>query len=106
MSTYNFPPTSRYYGLPVEVIAGAGGEPVSYLARRFLPPSSSLALLRLHLVTEGERPDTIAARELGAPDAFWRIADGNDVMRPDELVTAGRVVRITLPPGIPGVPTG
>jgi len=49
--------------------------------------------------------DQIAAREMGDPEAFWRICDSNAAMRPDALTeTIGRRLRITLPEGIPGTP--
>jgi hypothetical protein len=70
------------------------------------PAASSpigFALLHLHLVTEGERPDIVAALELGDAEAWWRVADANRVMRPEELTgTVGRRLRITLPEGVPG----
>jgi hypothetical protein len=105
MTTFNFPPTSRYGGLPLRSLTRADGEPISYLARRFLPPSDRFSLLRLHAVTAGERLDLIAARELGDPEAYWRICDANNGVKPDELVVIGRSLRITLPEGIPGSST-
>jgi hypothetical protein len=34
---------------------------------------------------------------------FWRLADANNAMRPEELVqTVGRQLKITLPQGITG----
>ncbi len=102
-TTYNFPPTSRYASIELATFELPDGTQRVYLRRRFLPPSSRFALLRLHTVSEGERVDRLAAQELGDPEAFWRIADSNDVMRPDELVEElGQTVRITLPEGIPG----
>jgi hypothetical protein len=106
MTTFNFPPTSRYYSLAINTLTRADGEPVPYLARRFLPLSERFALLRVHPVTDGERLDLIAAAELGDPEAYWRICDANDAMRPDDLVTVGRRLRITLPEGIPGTSIG
>lgn len=105
MTTYNFPPTSRYYGISVLSLTRADGEQIGYLARRFAPSSDRFALLRGHLVTAGERMDLIAAAELGDPEAYWRICDANDAMRPDDLAAVGRTLRITLPEGIPGTPT-
>jgi hypothetical protein len=102
MTTFNFPPTSRYFGVPLRWLTRENGEPVAYLARRFLPPSDHFSLLRLHAVTAGERIDLIAARELGDPEGYWRICDANDGMKPDDLVVVGRSLRITLPEGIPG----
>jgi hypothetical protein len=105
-TTYNFPPTSRYYGVELATLTLADGEQRVYLRRRFLPPSSRFALLREHVVGEGERIDRLTAQELGDPQAFWRVCDANDVMRPEELTeVVGRVLRITLPEGIPGTPT-
>lgn len=97
-----FPPTSRYHGIETATLE-RGGPPVVYLRRRFLPAAERFALLQEHVVTEGERYDTIAARYLGDPEQFWRLCDSNGVMRPAELTErVGAVVRITLPEGIPG----
>jgi hypothetical protein len=97
-----FPATSRYYAVALKVwVDGAGGEH-AYLARRFLPDPDRLATLRYHVVTDRERLDLIAARELGDPEQFWRLCDANRVLRPEELEMVGRVVRVTLPEGVPG----
>jgi hypothetical protein len=103
MTTFNFPPTSRYSGIAIGSLARADGEQIPYVTRRFLPPSDHFALLHGHLVTAGERMDIIAASELGDAEAYWRICDANDAMRPDDLATVGRTLRITLPEGIPGI---
>ena len=98
-----FPPSSRYHGVPVRTLVDAEGRTVVYLARRFVPPAESLALLQEHTVTEGERLDNVTARYLGDPEVFWRVADANRAMRPEELMEEiGRRLRITLPEGIPG----
>lgn len=106
MANYNFPPTSRYCGIDITAVTAADGEQTPYLRRRFLPPFASFAVLHWHQVTEAERLDLIAASELGDPQAFWRICDANDAMRPQDLVLIGRQLRITLPQGIPGIPPG
>lgn len=105
MANFNFPATSRYFGVEIATHEESDGEPTPFLRRRFLPQLASLALLREHVVAEGERMDLIAANELGDAEAFWRIADANNAMRPDDLTTTlGARLRITLPAGIPGVP--
>jgi hypothetical protein len=105
MPTYNFPPTSRYYGIEIATLKTANGQTEVYLRRRVLPPAENFDLLVEHVVTEDERLDNIAARYMDDPEAFWRIADANSAMRPEELTeTVGRKLRITLPEGIPGVP--
>jgi hypothetical protein len=110
VTTFNFPPTSRYYG--VETVTGPVGtgatdatRTVTYLRRRFVPPPEIFHLLKEHVVMGGERLDQVAAQELGDPEAFWRIADANRALRPEALTeTPGRRLRITLPEGIPGAP--
>src|SRR5262249_54430007 len=102
-----FPPSSRYHGVEVASLETADGRTIAYLRRRFIPPPEQLALLEQHLVTEGDRLDLLAARYLGDPEQFWRICDANGGFRPDELTeTPGRVLRITLPEGVPGASRG
>lgn len=103
MTNYNIPPTSRYYGLTVLKLDAGSDHETAYLARRLVPPSDRFALLRTHTVTEGERLDLVAARELGDPQAFWRICDANNAMHPEDLTAVpGHTLRIGLPQGIPG----
>lgn len=105
MPTYNFPPTSRYYGVETATLTTRDGRTVAYLRRRFLPPPERFAVLQEHVVSQGERLDQIAASYLGDAEAFWRIADANGAMAPEELTaTPGRRLLITLPEGIPGAP--
>lgn len=103
MATFNFPPTSRYYGIETATLKTIDGRTVVYLRRRFLPSPGRFALLLEHVVSDDERLDNIAAHYMDDPEAFWRIADANSAMRPEELTeTIGRRLRITLPEGIPG----
>lgn len=104
MNTYNFPPSSRYFGIETASFTLSDGREISYLRRRFVPPADRFALLLLHTVTEGERLDNITAKYMDDPAAFWRVADGNSPMRPEALTeTPGRAIRITLPEGVPGI---
>lgn len=97
-----YPPTSRYHDIATTTLE-RDGRTIVYLRRRFVPPPDRFALLREHVVAEGERPDTLAARYLGDAEQSWRLCDANAVMRPAELTErVGRIVRITLPEGIPG----
>jgi hypothetical protein len=101
-----FPAASRYHGIETATLERQG-RTIVYLRRRFVPPPERFALLQEHVVTEGERPDTLAARYLGDAEQSWRLCDANGVMRPVELTEkVGRVVRITLPEGIPGATGG
>ena len=76
-------------------------------APRLLPRPERFALLREHVVTQGERLDNITALHLDDPEQFWRICDANRAMRPAGLTERiGRRLRITLPEGVPGMPDG
>lgn len=102
-TNYNFPITSRYYGIETATIALPDGRVATYLRRRFIPQPERFADLQRHVVREGDRLDNLAATYLGDPEAFWRIADANRAMHPDDLTrTIGRELRITLPEGLPG----
>jgi len=99
------PPTSRYFAVGTAVYVTVSGEEIGYLRRRFVPPPERFQLLQIHVVTEGERHDHLAAQFLGDPEQFWRLCDANAVLRPEELTeTPGRPLRITLPEGIAGTP--
>ncbi len=99
----SFPATSRYASTDVAALEDPDGRVTAYLVRRFLPPPERFALLQVHTVTEGERLDNVTATYLSDPEQFWRVADANRAMRPDDLMVVGRALRITLPEGIPGV---
>lgn len=97
-----FPPNSRYHGIGTAVHTRPDGEKVAYLQRRFVPGPERFADVAEHRVVQGERLDHLAARYYGDPELFWRLADANGALRPDELEAEGTRVRITLPEGIPG----
>ena len=102
--TTPFPPASRYASTPIATYEACPGRIVRYLTRRFLPQPEDLAVLAFHTVSEGDRLDNVTARYLADPEQFWRVADANRAMRPDDLMQVGRRLRITLPAGIPGAP--
>jgi hypothetical protein len=100
-----FPVNSRYYFTKTTKLEVSTGHEIVYLQRRFVPPPERFALLFEHTVTDGERLDNITAQNLGDPEQFWRIADANNAIAPEELTEErGRRLRITLPEGIPGTP--
>jgi hypothetical protein len=101
-----FGPTSRYANVGAATLTRPDGQMVVFLTRRFVPPPERFDLLFEHTVLAGERLDTIAAQNLGDPELFWQICDANRAMRPDDLLEPGRVLRITLPEGIPGATNG
>jgi hypothetical protein len=103
MSVPRFPPTSRYARTPTAAMTGRDGREITYLRRRFVPPSDRFAVVREYAVEQGDRLDRLAAAHLGDAELFWRLCDANGVIRPDDLTDAvGRRIRITLPEGVPG----
>lgn len=100
-----FPVTSRYYATPTATLETPDGKTIAFLKRRFVPPPERFALLQEYIVKAGDRLDNVTAEFLDDPEQFWRLADANNAMQPDELTeTPGRTLRITLPEGIPGTP--
>ena len=97
-----FPATSRYAGVETALHTGPDGRTVAYLRRRFVPAPERFALLQEHRVEQGERLDRIASHHLGDPEQFWRLCDANAALAPAELEEEGRILRITLPEGMPG----
>jgi len=99
-----FPPNSRYAGIDTGTKT-VDGKTIVYLRRRFVPPPERFALLQEYTVVEGDRLDNLGAKFVGDPEQFWQICDANAAMRPEELTEiVGRILRITLPEGIPGTP--
>ena len=97
-----FPANSRYASTAIVSRTTADGREIAYLRRRFVPSPENFALLQEHFLVQGERLDVLSARYIGDPEQFWRICDANLVVDPNDLTdTPGRVVRITLPAGIP-----
>jgi hypothetical protein len=99
------PPGSRYAAVGTTSHVRADGTMIVHLRRRFVPPEDRFQTIEEHTVVEGERPDTLAARFLGDPEQWWRLADANGALRPEAMTdTPGHVVRITLPEGMTGGP--
>jgi hypothetical protein len=94
-----FDTTSRYYAQPVLQYARSDGRMLSYAQPRILPQAESFTVLGTAAVMEGERLDLFAARTLGDPLLFWRIADANDALDPQELAVAGTLLTVPLASG-------
>jgi hypothetical protein len=93
-----FDATSRYFGLDNATLTAADGRVIVYKRRRFLPPANQMQTVAEVLVAPGDRLDLIAARLLGDPEQFWRIADANNALDPAALVARpGRTLRVALP---------
>jgi hypothetical protein len=93
-----FDDKSRYAGLPTNTMTLSDGRTVAYVTRRLLPPTEAYVTGTTITITDSDRIDHLANRYLGAPAAYYQLADANEVIRPEELTeTAGRRVRIPLP---------
>jgi hypothetical protein len=91
-------PGSRYANVETATLVMADGTEVRYLKRRFLPDGLRQPLLTEVTVIQGDRLDLIAYRTIGDPVQFWRIADANNAMNPEDLVAdAGEVIRVAVP---------
>jgi hypothetical protein len=97
-----FDPTSRYAKLAVKTLPATGPDgparELRYVERRFLPAAGAGPALVQHRVVQGERLDRLTAKYLGDPAQFWRVADANTTLRPEELTDQiGGTITIALP---------
>ncbi len=99
-----FDPSSRYYSLGNAEHAAPNGERLIYKKRRFLPQRAPRPADRAVVVRAGERLDAIAARMLGDPLQFWRVADASNAMNPFDLAEPGRLLEMPAT-GLPGAGT-
>ena len=105
--TPRFAPNSRYAATPSTTLLTADGRMIPYVQRRFVPAPEAFALVSEHTVVSGDRLDNLAANYFGDAELYWRLADANGAIHPDELTeTVGRRLRITLPAGVPGASNG
>jgi len=97
-----FDAASRYNGVPLKVYQPRPGEPgTPFVGRRFIAAQASIGVAARFVVTGSDRPDLIAAKTLGDPLLYWRLADAAAVIDPNELTdTLGRSLVIPLPPGL------
>jgi len=100
-----FPADSRYYGSSTLTYTTPAGQPITYLARRFVPQpgAANYSTVAQYTVKKGDRLDLIAAKYLGDPLMAWLICDANGAIAPWTLVeTPGTVLAFTTPQGAPG----
>lgn len=94
-----FDPMSRYRGVQLALHEqGPGEPPAPYVRRRFIPQRRGIAVALEATVSAFDRPDLLAARTLGDPLLYWRIADANAVADPFEL-TDRPGDRVAIPSG-------
>jgi hypothetical protein len=97
-----FDAASRYRNVALALHPGPVGEPpLPYVRRRFIAQQRDIAIAAHLLVTDGDRPDLMAARTLGDALLYWRIADANAVTDPLALTdTPGARIAIPTPSGL------
>jgi len=84
---------SRYESVPDAVHVDERGREIPYKRLRQLP---SPPAQHVHVVAQGDRLDRVAYRYYRDAEQFWRIADANRALDPEDLVrVVGR--RLGLP---------
>lgn len=109
-----FGPTSRYSNIALRrylrrthdqapsATDADGVEEITYVGRRFIPPSGSVPSIGSITVRAADRPDHLSAAAYADPLHYWRIADANEVRAVDELTEEiGRRLDVgqVMPPG-------
>jgi hypothetical protein len=83
---------SRYETVEEDQITDSRGRVVRFKKVRFIPETRAQFAHALH---QGERLDQIAHRYFQDSERFWRIADANRAMWPEDLLAeAGRLLLI------------
>lgn len=88
-----FASNSRYINVADAVYTDVSGRQFTYKLLRLTPDAPTLQVQRL---AQGDRLDLLAFNYYGDPEQFWRIADGNLAMRPDDLLRVGEQLQIPL----------
>jgi hypothetical protein len=85
-----FSPKSRYVlNASTETATDRKGHPVIALTPAEVPPQT---VLGEHLKKDHQRLDHLAHHYLKDDTGFWRIAEANNVLLPDALAEATRVI--------------
>jgi len=91
-------PTSRYAQTATATWTAPDGTEVRYLKRRFVADAATMLLRQEVTVAPLDRPDVLAARALGDPLQWWRIADANTAVDPLALTDQpGTRLRVPVP---------
>lgn len=77
-----FDTLSRYANIDVYAVTDSRGRTVTVVR---VPPDPGEGLLGIHVLRQGERLDHLAFRYLRNPAGFWRIAERNQCMLPEQL---------------------
>jgi hypothetical protein len=88
-----FTTRSRYASVADTTYHAPDGRAVKYKTLRVTPGTKSI---QNHTVAQGDRLDLVAFQHYGDAEQFWRICDGNDALRPDDL-TQQNGARIRIP---------
>jgi hypothetical protein len=83
-----FDSKSRYLKAEIYEVKDKRGRAVSVVAT---PTPPEQLLLGIHLLKQGERLDLLAAKYLGDPAGYWRMAEQNDVMLAEALTEAPEI---------------
>ena len=88
---------SRYQEVPMVEYETGDGRVIRYKARRIIQPTPGITT---HIIDEGERLDHIAFAHFRDPERFWRLADCNGAIHPEELTDRpGRVIDVPTSEG-------
>ena len=85
-------PSSRHQDLPdYEVRLAPNAAPIVLYQPREIPePPPSV----VHTVAASDRTDLLAQRYFGDPLQFWRIADANPALTPEDVLDPGAQIAI------------
>jgi hypothetical protein len=84
---------SRYERVPQAIAVDRNGRQVPYVLLRTFPGLAPTQ--RTIVLGDGDRLDLVSFRFYGDPEQYWRICDGNRVLRPEDAEVVAR--RLVIP---------
>lgn len=96
-----FDANSRYATIETIIVELPDGQRIACKRPRIVPHPARATAAREVMVTPGDRLDNIAAKTLGDPLLFWRLADASGALNPDDLERPGTLIVV---PGSPRNP--
>jgi nucleoid-associated protein YgaU len=85
-------PTSRHDGAPTYPVDLDGDAVAVELYQPRVAPATPAVLV--HQVQSSDRLDLLAARYFGSPFEYWRIADANPSLVPEDILDPGAQLAI------------
>lgn len=87
-------PNGRYADIRQAELEGPDGRTRRHVVPPILPHPEDYTPARVHLVSDSDRADIIAAQTYGQATAWWMLANANTAAHPDQLTDTPGTSRV------------